>query len=265
MNKRSTAWWPIAGSLAALILSPLLEFTTGMMLLYSLAVLALLIVFWGLTRLSRRQMGIQLGDPTSYGMGLLYPVGVMGVIVAIAAKLVGLHLEGLIVSELARDLVFVFGATVLAALLTEDGYFRGWLWGALDRESFKAEVILVWTSIVFCLWHVPVALFEPGFRLPLSVVPVYLTNVLLLGLNWGVMRLVSGSVIVPSVSHALWNALAYVFFGYGTTMGKLGIESYSTFDPERGWVGIVLNILAFGLLWRWWKRRERARTKAGYV
>jgi membrane protease YdiL (CAAX protease family) len=265
MKKRSTAWWPITGSLAVLILSPLLEFTTGVMPLYSLAVLALLIVFWGLTRLSRRQMGIQPGDPTSYVVGLLYPVGVMGIIVALLAALVGLAVEGLVLAELARDLAIVFAATVLGALLTEDGYFRGWLWGALDRESFKAEVILVWTSVVFCLWHVPVALFEPGFRLPLAAVPFYLTNVLLLGLNWGALRLVSGSVIVPSVSHALWNALAYVFFGYGTTTGMLGVDSYSTFDPERGWAGIVLNALAFGLLWRWWKSRERARTKAGYV
>ena len=46
-----------------------------------------------------------------------------------------------------------------------------------------------------------------------------------------------------------------VLFGFGTKTGALGVTSYSIFGPERGFIGLVLNLAAFALLVAWWKRK----------
>ena len=42
-----------------------------------------------------------------------------------------------------------------------------------------------------------------------------MVNATLLGAAWGILRMMSGSVVVASISHGLWNGLAYVLFGFG--------------------------------------------------
>ncbi len=69
------------------------------------------------------------------------------------------------------------------------------------------------------------------------------------------LRLASGSIVVAAVSHAAWNALDYVFYGYGRRTGELGIAAYGVIDPERGWLGLAANAVAFALLWSWYRRR----------
>ena len=69
------------------------------------------------------------------------------------------------------------------------------------------------------------------------------------------LRMTSGSVLVPSLSHGLWNGFAYVLFGYGTKAGALGVSAYNLYGPERGIIGIGLNVLTVVILWRWMKRR----------
>ena len=50
--------------------------------------------------------------------------------------------------------------------------------------------------------------------------------------------------------HALWNSLVYTFFGAGEKIGQLGITDSSVWDPERGYAGLVLAVLAAVLLWQ---------------
>ena len=89
-----------------------------------------------------------------------------------------------------------------------------------------------------------------------GVVPIYLANVIVLGLTWGLVRVVSGSIIVASFCHAVWNALVYEFFRYGSGSGSLGIAAFNVFDPERGWAGLGIDLVVLLLLWRWWRRNE---------
>ncbi|HKZ73736.1 MAG TPA: CPBP family intramembrane glutamic endopeptidase [Steroidobacteraceae bacterium] len=51
---------------------------------------------------------------------------------------------------------------------------------------------------------------DTGFAPPPAQVPVYLVNAAVMGLIWGMLRLISGSVVVASLSHGLWNGVAYV-------------------------------------------------------
>ena len=69
------------------------------------------------------------------------------------------------------------------------------------------------------------------------------------------MRLISGSVVVPSVCHAVGNGIDYPLFGFGEKVGALGIKQTHIFGPEVGLLGIGLN-LAFlaGLSLRYGKR-----------
>ena len=52
----------------------------------------------------------------------------------------------------------------------------------------------------------------------------------------------------------MWNGFAYVFFGFGTKVGALGIENTTLYGPEIGWAGLVLNVLFAAALWRWFER-----------
>ena len=65
--------------------------------------------------------------------------------------------------------------------------------------------------------------------------------------------MISGSVLVASVCHAVWNAFAYALYGFGEKVGVLGIESTHIYGPEVGTLGIVVNSVAVLGLWFWWK------------
>ena len=73
------------------------------------------------------------------------------------------------------------------------------------------------------------------------------------------LRLLSGSAIVPSVSHAVWNGIDYPLFGFGERTGALGIDRTDLYGPEVGFLGLILNLLFAAGLWGWLKRRGKAK------
>jgi hypothetical protein len=78
-------------------------------------------------------------------------------------------------------------------------------------------------------------------------------NAAVMGAIWGMLRLISGSIIVASVSHGVWNGGAYVLFGFGSKVGALGIKETALYGPEAGVLGLILNLVFAAALWRWWK------------
>jgi membrane protease YdiL (CAAX protease family) len=145
---------------------------------------------------------------------------------------------------------------VLAVLLTEEGFFRGWLWAALKRAGRSDKQVLVWTTLAFTLWHVSAISLDTGFDIPAKEIPIYLINATLIGAVFGMFRMATGSVIVPSVCHAVWNGIDYPLFGFGEKAGALGIEQTHLYGPEVGLLGLVLNILFVAALWLWVSRRQ---------
>ena len=119
--------------------------------------------------------------------------------------------------------------------------------------------IVIWTAVAFSLWHVPVMTMNTEDAVPAPQIPVLLTNAVVIGAIWGMLRLISGSIIVTSVCHAVWNAAVYVFFGYGTTTGALGVRQTALYGPESGYLGLGLNLVLAIAVMQWWKRR-RANT-----
>ena len=94
-------------------------------------------------------------------------------------------------------------------------------------------------------------IIDPDFAQPLGKVPQYVIGSTVFGVAMGLLRLRSRSIIVPSLCHALWNASVYTLFGAGEKIGQLGISDPTVWDPERGYAGLVLAIVAAALLW-WW-------------
>ena len=245
---------PVLAAVAAIAITTTMDFT-GYLVFSALPLLGLILAFWLIQRQSRTEMGLTLGALKDYGMALAYPVLVLGIAVLIAA------LAGA-VSTAETDWTKVgvnglLGSTVgtLMVMLTEEGFFRGWLWGAFSRAGLSKKKTLVATSLLFTAWHISAVTSGTDYGLPWTQIPVYLANAALLGLIWGLMRLVSGSVVVASLSHAVWNAGAYGLFAFGTKVGALGIANTALFGPEVGYVGLLLNGAFFFWLY--------ARAKSG--
>ena len=247
--------WFIAASALAIGLSPLITVISGTGDFSALALLPIIILGWAVTRVSKSDMGIRRAGPGHYIIAVLYPVVVMGLVIIMIRLAEGIHVQDFNPQRTLFVIAVNSVMGILLGLLTEEGLFRGLLWGLLRSRREGPTRVLMLTSLVFLLWHVPVVLLEFGSDFPRSAIPIYLGNVLLLGLNWGLMRLVSGSVIVASVSHALWNALAYKFFGFGSEYGVLTTSSFQIFDPERGLVGLALNAVVFLVFFRWARSR----------
>ena len=98
---------------------------------------------------------------------------------------------------------------VILVMITEDGFLRGWLWASLKRTGQSDKAVLLWTTFAFMVWHISTLSLDTGSDLPAREIPIYLIRGTILSLIWGIMRMVSGSVLVPAVSHCVWNGIDY--------------------------------------------------------
>lgn len=71
--------------------------------------------------------------------------------------------------------------------------------------------------------------------------------------------MMSGSVVVASVCHAVWNAIDYPLYGFVEKVGALGIENPHILGPEVGIVAIEINSIFSLALWLWWKWQSQHR------
>jgi len=240
---------PLLGVLVAIAITTAMD-ASGLSMFSALPLFPLIGLFWYFERLSGRSMGFVWGRWSHYGLAALYPVVVLGVLALITAIAGVVDLAGANWEKAWLNLALVGVSTTLVAIVTEEGFFRGWLWASLTRAGLKQSQVLVWSSIAFSLWHLSVVSLETGFDLPVAQIPVFLVNVVAIGTIWGLLRLISGSVIVASVSHGVWNGGAYIFFGFGTRVGVLGIKETAIYGPEVGVLGLLLNIIFAVALWR---------------
>lgn len=232
---------------------------SGLSAFSALPLLPLMCLFWFLEKHSRQEMGFVLGRLRDYCLAVLHPALVLGLVAAISAAAGALDISQIDWGKAWRNVALVSVSTIMVALVTEEGFFRGWLFASLQRAGIKRLAILLWSSVAFSLWHLSAVTLSTGFDLPAAQLPVYMLNAAVMGLIWALLRSISGSLVVSSVSHGLWNGAAYVFFGYGTTVGALGIEETATYGPEVGFLGLALNLLFAAALWRWHARPSAAR------
>jgi membrane protease YdiL (CAAX protease family) len=223
---------------------------SGLSAFSALPLCPLMLLLWYLEKHPRQNMGFVWGRPRDYGLALLYPVLVLSAIALIAASAGALDLSKTDWAKASRNFAILSLSTALVSLITEEGFFRGWLIASLQRAGVTRNATLIWSSLAFSLWHLSAVTLATGFDLPAAQIPVFMLNAALLGLIWALMRSISGSIVVSSVSHGLWNGGAYVLFGYGTKVGALGIEDTTLYGPEVGVLGLALNLAFAGALWR---------------
>lgn len=206
-----------------------------------LPLFALFLLFWLLCRIPRKEIGFSRGSRTGYLFAAAIPVAVIGLLSLLAIMCELVDMSATDWASVAVNLLVMFLVTFVLAIVTEEGFFRGWLWAALQRSGYTENYLVFWTAIAFALWHAPEVVFSAEFSLPAKQIPVLLFNAVVIGATWGLLRTISGSVIVTSFCHAIWNALAYVLFGDGSLPGALGVKNTTWFGPEHGVVGLLLN------------------------
>jgi membrane protease YdiL (CAAX protease family) len=241
------------GVVAAIAITTAMD-ATGLSAFSALPLFPLMGLLWYLEKHSRQDIGLVGGRPLGYGLAILYPTLVLGAVGGISAASGALDAAQIDWSGAWRKVAIVSAATVVVALITEEGFFRGWLFASLRRAGLNGSATLVVSSLAFSLWHLSAVTLSTGFDLPAAQIPVFMFNAVVLGLIWGLLRAISGSILVSSVSHGLWNGGAYVFFGYGTTAGALGIHDTPIYGPEVGILGLGLNLLFAAALWGWTMR-----------
>lgn len=240
---------PICAAVAAVTITTVMD-ATGLTLFSALPLFVLTGLFWYLGRHSRLDIGLVLGSRAGYVWALLYPLTVPGLIAAAAFAAGAVNTADADWAKTAGELALMSTTGILGTLITEEGFFRGYLWAGLKRAALSDRAVLLWTSAVFSLWHLSAVVLTTDFAPPPGQVPVFMINATLLGLNWGLMRRLSGSVLAPSLCHAVWNAVVYGLFGFGEKVGALGITNTALYGPEIGWLGLVGNAAFASVLWR---------------
>jgi len=245
----------ISGLGAAIAITTLMD-ATGYAMFSALPLLPLAGLFWYLQRLSRAEFGLVMGKPSDYAVALAYPVLALGLISLIALASGAIDTGGTDWRKAFLNMTIMSTTGIIMVMLTEEGFFRGWLWASLKRAGHSDTKVLVFTTLGFTAWHVSAISLDTGFDVPAREIPVYLTNATLLGAAWGILRAASGSIIVPAVCHSVWNGLDYPLFGFGEKVGALGIDATHLFGPEVGLVGIPVNALAVVAMFYWWRGRR---------
>jgi membrane protease YdiL (CAAX protease family) len=133
------------GMLLAIACTAVLD-AVGLSGINVLPLVPLLLLFWYLQHLSRVEIGLIWGRWRDYGLAVLYPALVLALI-GLAAWFSGaVTLSKIDWSKTLINLVAMALVTLVGALVTEEGIFRGWLWASLQRARVTEGWVLVWTS-----------------------------------------------------------------------------------------------------------------------
>lgn len=237
----------IAGTAIAILVTTTMD-ATGYSMFSALPLFPLAGLFWTLQKFSRAEIGLVWGPPYAYGLAIAYPVIVLGLIGLIALAAGAVDTSEADWNKTFLNIAVMSSTGVIIGMITEEGFFRGWLWAALKRAGKSDTYVLIWTSLAFTAWHISAISLDTGFDVPANEIPIYLVNATLLGLIWGLLRQISGSVIVSAVCHSVWNGIDYPLYGFGEKVGALGIEQTHIFGPEVGVVGVGVNLVVVGAL-----------------
>ena len=94
-----------------------------------LPLIPLFFLFWYLQHLSRIEIGLTWGRWRDYGLAVFYPILTVALIGLVAWLSRAVTVNSI---DWSRTLINFFAAqlvpTIVFALITEEGIFRGWLW-----------------------------------------------------------------------------------------------------------------------------------------
>ncbi len=242
----------IIAAIAAALALPAIVDAAGHAAFSALAIIPVMLGFWLLTRQHPRAIGFTLGNLSAWSWAFAHPLFSLGIIALVAGGMGEITLGEFDMTATLGLIGIIFLSNMILSMLTEEGFFRGWLWAMMSDLPAMARLAL--TTLPFAALHLSFAALEHDYQLPPVQLGIYLVGALTLGAIWGMMREISGSIILTSFAHGLWNGLVYPLFGIGTRQGDLGITRIELLGPERGWLGLALNIVFAVILWRAYRR-----------
>src|SRR5690348_11343077 len=157
--------WPVFGVAVAIAITASMD-AGGLTDFSALPLALLLALFWSLQRLSHADVGFAWGKPRHYLLAVAYPLIVLGAAVAVAAAAGATDTAATNWPKALANIAIVGLSTILVAIVTEEGFFRGWLWASLAKSVKSTTAILILTSIAFALWHISEVTLAKGFTLP---------------------------------------------------------------------------------------------------
>ncbi len=140
---------------------------------------------WGLFRPTWRQMGIRGGQMRHYAIATAYVIAVIASCTLIAILSGDVASEPVDVRATAKTFSLILTTTFVVVFLTEEGFFRGVLWGGCETRKLESKWTFGLTAFAFASWHIYLPFVEPEFAMAAWQVPIYLSNALLLSLCWG--------------------------------------------------------------------------------
>ena len=159
------------GVFLAIVITTAMD-ATGYSMFSALPLVALGGLFWWLQGFDRKQVGLAWTEPRGYVAALAYPLAVLGIASAIAVATGATNTAD---ADWGKTTVNVaLGSTIgiLGVLLTEEFFFRGWLWAALTRAGLTSLHVLWISSLAFTVWHLSAISLDTGFDLPAREIPV---------------------------------------------------------------------------------------------
>ena len=138
---------PILGVVVAIAVTTAMD-ASGLSAFSALPLFPLAGLFWYLERLSRRSMGLVWGRWSHYGLAVLCPVAVLGLVGLISAT------SGAVdISQTDWEKAWLNFALVLSTIALQSSPRRALprLAVRLARTQSETERILVWSSIAFSL------------------------------------------------------------------------------------------------------------------
>lgn len=242
----------LIGYILVMICSALAPIIFNNVQLEALVIFPIVLILAYLTKMNGKELGLEFGKLRDYIWAILYPLSICLVIIIIAL-ITGNINQVNYSNEMMDKIAYLFFFTLILAFTTEEGFFRGWLFGILERDQINPKLILLLTALAFASWHLPLFFLNPG--LTWSMLPIYITGGIIAGLIFGLLRYISGSIIVSSFSHAIWNTIVYSLFGFGSNIGILGIKMTSIYSPESGLLGLVIGVVFVAILWFWTSKK----------
>ena len=250
---------PVLGVLLAIIITTIMD-ATGSSMFSALPLIVLLVIFWKGERITTKELGFTAGNWQAYPIAVYYPFIIIGGLTSLAFILGLTETSDTDWGKFTTNFLLMSVTGIIMVTITEEGFFRGWLWASLKKRGVSNLTVLIVTSLAFAVWHISVVSFDTGFAPPSHQIPVYLVNVIFMGFVWGSIRLASDSVFAASVSHAVWNAMAYGLFGFGTDPAALGIVDKTYVGPETGILGLIASFLFSMYMFIYLRKRGHFRS-----
>jgi len=132
---RAWPWRQILGVLAAIAITTAMD-ASGLSAFSALPLAPLMGLFWILERLPRRSIVVMAwGRWRDYGLAVLYPVAVIGAVAIVSTAAGAVDVSRTDWRKALINLALMSITTFLVAIVTEEGFFRGWLWALWNGRA----------------------------------------------------------------------------------------------------------------------------------